>query len=293
MPPADDRDAATAAAVPVRPERGPSLIDLLRLSRSKGFSPADQHLYRQIAVAVGLPNSEDIGSLLDVPCGRGAVAQFFAERYQVDASGVDPDAGAIEVAERRARDAGLASRLHFQRASVENLPYKDEVFDLTIGELGLASSAEPFSAVAELSRVTRPFGRVMLIALIWTGHVDQEQRKILVDHLGAAPLLLVEWKQALRDARVVDLQVEDWSDQVFPFLIRGRTFTQLSEFSTLADKFAILWRAWRRWGWRGLKGALSREYEIRNLLGTERTIGVTLIKGTKWNGDGEITEVHN
>ncbi len=103
--------------------------------------------------------------------------------------------------------------------------------------------------------------------------------------------MLVEWKQALREANVVDLQVEDWSDQVFPFLIRGRTFTHLAELSTLADKFAILWRSWRRWGWRGLKGALAREYEIRNLLGHERTIGVTLIRGTKANGvpdaDGE------
>jgi hypothetical protein len=49
MPPGDDRDAAPQAVSPLAPERGPSMIDLLRLSRSRGFSPGDQVLYRQIA----------------------------------------------------------------------------------------------------------------------------------------------------------------------------------------------------------------------------------------------------
>jgi ubiquinone/menaquinone biosynthesis C-methylase UbiE len=274
------------------PERGPSMIDLLRLSRSRGFSAGDQVLYRQIAKLTGLADSEAPRSLVDVPCGRGAVANFFAKHYPADVAGVDPDPAAIEVAEQRARDEGVAAKVHYQSAPAEDLPYKDGVFDLVIGELGLASSPDPFKAVAELGRVTRPAGDVVLISLIWTGHVDEEQRRILIQHLGATPLLLVEWKQALREADVVDLQVEDWSDQVFPFLIRGRTFTRLAELSTLADKLSILWRAWARWGWRGLKGALAREYEIRSLLGSERTIGVTLIAGTKVNGVPDDAEEH-
>jgi ubiquinone/menaquinone biosynthesis C-methylase UbiE len=269
------------------------MIDLLRLSRSRGFSPGDQLLYRQIAKLTGLAEDESQKSLIDVPCGRGAVANFFAKNYPADVAGVDPDPAAVEVAEQRARDEEVAARVHFQTAPVDDLPYKDEVFDLTIGELGLASSTDPFKAVAELARVTRPSGHVVLIGLIWTGHVEDDRRRILIQHLGAPPLLLVEWKQALRDASVEDLTVEDWSDQAFPFLIRGRTFTKLAELSTLADKLSILSRAWQRWGWRGLRGALSREYEIRNLLGPERTIGVTLIKGTKANGAAEGASLDN
>ncbi len=290
MPPGNDRGAAPAVVSPQAPARGPSMIDLLRLSRSRGFSPGDEPLYRQIAKLTGLAESERIKSLVDVPSGRGVVARFFVENYPVDVIGVDPDEETVDLAEQRAKDAGLATQLHFQAAPVDDLPFQDEVFDVTIGELGLASSADPFRAVAELGRVTRPTGKVALIALIWTGHVGEEQRRILVQHLGAPPLLLVEWKQALREAGVADLRVEDWSDQAFPFLIRGRTFTNPAEFSTLADKVGILRRAWRRWGWRGLKGSVSREYEIRKLLGPERTIGVTLIVGTK-NGDGYTEEV--
>ena len=269
------------------------MIDLLRLSRSRGFSPGDQVLYRRIAKLTGLSESDETRSLLDVPSGRGAVANFFARHYPVDAAGVDPDPAAVEVAEQRARDDGVAGEVHYQSAPVDDLPYQDAVFDLTIGELGLASSADPFRAVAELGRVTRPAGHVILIGLIWTGHVDEQRKRILIQHLGAPPLMLVEWKRALREANVVDLQVEDWSDQAFPFLIRGRTFTRMAELSTLADKLSILHRAWLRWGWRGLRGAMRREYEIRSLLGQERTIGATLIMGTVDGGQVDGRRVNS
>ena len=289
MLPGDDRDTVPQAVSHLAPERGPSMIDLLRLSRSRGFSPGDQVLYRHIAKLTGLSDSEQPISLVDVPCGRGAVVQFFTENYRVEASGVDPNPDAIEVAEQRVRDAGLATQVHLQTAQADDLPFQDGVFDLTIGELGLASSADPARAVAELARVTRSGGHVALICLIWTGHVEEERRRILIQHVGAPPLMLVEWKRALREAGVVDSRIEDWSDQAFPFLVRGRTFTHLAELSTLADNLSILWRAWQRWGWRGLKGAVSREHEIRTLLGSERTIGVSLIVSTK-NGAGEGSE---
>ena len=50
-----------------------------------------------------------------------------------------------------------------------------------------------------------------------TGNVDADRKEQLVQHLGARPMLLVEWKQLLRDAGVVDLHVEDWSDYASPF----------------------------------------------------------------------------
>lgn len=279
MPPGDERDATPTAVSPRAAERGPSIIDLLRLSRSQGFSPGDELLYRQIAKLTGLSDNGGLSSLIDVPCGRGLVAEFFAQNYGIEAAGVDPDPIAVEAAEQRARSSGFSAQLHYQQSPVEDLPFKDSVFDLAIGELGIASSSAPLRAARELARVTRPGGTVVLIALIWTGHIEGDRRRILIQHLGASPLTLIEWKQTLREAGVVDLRLEDWSDQAFPFVVRGRTFTKWSEFSTLADKLAILVRAWRRWGWRGLKGALSREYEIRDLLGSERTIGVTLIVG--------------
>jgi hypothetical protein len=46
-------------------------------------------------------------------------------------------------------------------------------------------------------------------------------------------------------------------------------------------------RALRRWGWRGVKGALVREREIHRLLSRERVLGLTMIKGTRWSADAQ------
>jgi len=138
--------------------------------------------------------------------------------------------------------------------------------------------------VSELARVTKPFGCVVLVQLIWSGNVDPERREILVRHLGARPMILVEWKQLLRDAGVVELTVEDWSDAPSPFRpAAGGPFPDFSEIFTLREKLSILRRALRRWGWRGVRGAVLREREVHRLLTRERVLGLSLIKGTRWS----------
>jgi SAM-dependent methyltransferase len=197
---------------------------------------------------------------------------------------VDSDPVLVAEAERRAREGAPEAGLAYEAGALDDLPYKDGIFDVAIGELGLGALAEPRRAVAELARVTKPFGHVVLVQLIWTGNVDPDRREILVQHLGARPLILVEWKQLLRDAGVVDLVVEDWSDAPSPFRPSGGgPFPDFTEIFTFREKVGILMRALRRWGWRGVRGAIVREREIHRLLTRERVLGLTMIKGTRWS----------
>lgn len=256
------------------------MLDLVRLSPAPVFPPGGEELYRQIARLTELEAGHE---LLDVACGRGISTSFLTSNYGVDGAGVDPDPTFVREAEQRARAAGLEPRLHFQAAPSDNLPYKDGIFDVTIGEIGLAASVDPAQAVRELARVTKPMGSVVLIQLIWTGNLDPLRREILVQHLGARPMLLVEWKQLLRDAGVVDLHVEDWSDQPSPFRPElAGPFPDFARIFTLREKIAILRRAVERWGWRGVRGAVVREQEIHHLLTRERVLGLSMIKGTRW-----------
>ncbi|HET7274459.1 MAG TPA: methyltransferase domain-containing protein [Longimicrobiaceae bacterium] len=261
-------------------DAGPSVLDLVRLSATPIFPPGGEALYRKIALLADLQPGQEV---LDVACGRGVATHYLAKTYDVEASGVDPDPLVIHEAEERARATGLDDRLHFQMAPLDDLPYKDGIFDVSIGEVGLASSVDPARAVRELARVTKPMGTVILIQLIWTGNVDPVRRDILVQHLGARPMLLVEWKQLVREAGVVDLSVEDWSDQPSPFSpLVGKPFHDLAEMFSFKQKVAILRRAMRRWGWRGVRGAVLREQEIHRLLTRERVLGLSMIKGTRW-----------
>lgn len=263
-----------------RRDRVPSVLDLVRLSREVVFPPGGEALYRKIASLTEMHAGMEV---LDAACGRGVSTRFLAESFGVHGVGVDDDPVLVAEADRRAREAPKAG-LSYEAGALDDLPYKDGIFDVAIGELGLAALADPRRAVAELARVTKPFGHVVLVQLIWTGNVDPDRREILVQHLGARPLILVEWKQLLRDAGVVDLVVEDWSDAPSPFRPSGAgPFPDFTEIFTFREKMGIFMRALRRWGWRGVRGAVVREREIHRLLTRERVLGLTMIKGTRWS----------
>ena len=255
----------------------PSAVGLTRLSTRLSFPPGGEALYRSILRLVELPEGSEF---LLVPCGRGRSALFVAESTGAAGAGADPDEIMVAVASNRAKDAGLAGRLHFEQAPLDELPYQDAVFDMSLGEIELGAARDPDAAVAELARVTKPGGTVVLVQLVWLRALEDERRAGLIEHLGVRPLMLVEWKQMLREAGITDLHVEDWSDsaasQSRPSVLGG-----LAELFTFRGKLRLLPRAWRRWGWRGVRAVLSRERELRRLIEDEQVLGVSLIKGTR------------
>ncbi len=260
----------------------PSMLDLVRLSRRSLFPPGGVELYRQIALLTDLrPDME----VLDVACGPGTCLEYFVSEYAVHGSGVDYDPAMVEVAEDRARDLELSERMHFQHASLDQLPYRDEMFDVVVGELGLAAQADPAAAVRELVRVLKPGGRVVLVQLVWKAPVEEERRRILAEHLGAQPLMLVEWKRLLRENGVEGLHTEDWSDEETAFRPHiKKPFPDFSELFTLPEKIGILRRAWGRWGFGGVRTAVSREMAIHRVLTRERILGLDLVVGTRAQG---------
>lgn len=260
------------------------MLDLVRLSRDAVFPPGGEGLYRQLGQLTGMAPGMEV---LDAACGRGISTLFLARTFGISAVGLESDPVLVEEATRRARELDPPPQVTFEATDPGDLPFRDGIFDVAIGEVGLAAHADPARAVAELARVTRPLGSVVLVQLTWAGHVAPEGREILVQHLGARPMILVEWKQLLRDAGVVDLTVEDWSDAPSPFRPgAGRRFADFSEVFTPREQVSILLSAWQRWGWRGVRGALVREREVRRLLTRERALGLTLIRGTRWHSDG-------
>ncbi|MEX2295594.1 MAG: methyltransferase domain-containing protein [Gemmatimonadota bacterium] len=268
----------------------PSMLDLVRLSRRTLFPPGGKELYHQIALLTELSQGNE---LLVAACGQGTTLTYFVEEFGAQGEGVDEDPELVEAAVARAKAKGLGERLHFQCGSMEDLPYRDGVFDVAVGEIGLTASADPETAVTELVRVTKPGGRIVLVQLVWKAPVDPRRQTVLSRHLGARPLMLVELKKILRAAGVERLHTEAWSDEDTAFRSHlTKPFPDFAEMFTLGEKIGILRRAWRRWGWRGVQAALAREREVHRLLTRERVLGLDLITGWKTAGanDGEPAE---
>jgi SAM-dependent methyltransferase len=257
----------------------PSMLDLVRLSPRPLFPPGGRDLYRRIALLTGMEAGQEV---LIAACGPGVTLEYFVREFEVHGSGVDEDAALVARVESRARGEGLAASMQAQQAPMDALPYRDGVFDVAVAELGLTARADPERAIREVVRVVRPGGRVVLIQLVWRAPVEPTRRAILARHLGAQPLMTMEVKRILREAGVERLHTEAWTDEETSF--RGtahKPFPDFAELFTFPEKIGILRRAWRRWGWRGVREAMARELEVHRLLTRERILGLDMISGIR------------
>ena len=99
---------------------------------------------------------------LDVGCGNGAFTEVVATRCApASLDGIDPFDALLDYA--RTRPATRDAR--FRQGDAMALPYADAAFDVATMALVISFVAEPARAVAELARVMRPGGTVVLVRL--------------------------------------------------------------------------------------------------------------------------------
>lgn len=98
-------------------------------------------------------------AVLDVGCGDGALMAELS-RCGAIVSGVDPDARAVTAARHRADTGGHAYTVLAGRA--EALPFADASFDRVVAIAVLCFVERPEIALAEMARVLRPGGRLVL-----------------------------------------------------------------------------------------------------------------------------------
>ena len=108
--------------------------------------------------------------VLDVACGAGQTA-IPMSRAGAKVTGVDIATNLIEQARARARAENLDTR--FDEGDAEMLPYEDGSFDLVISLIGAMFAPRPDLVAAELKRVCRPGGKIIMGNWTPTGFVGQ------------------------------------------------------------------------------------------------------------------------
>ena len=115
-------------------------------------------------------NIEPGTRVLDVACGAGQTA-IPMSRAGAKVTGVDIATNLIEQARARAQEENLDAR--FEEGDAEMLPYEDGSFDIVLSLIGAMFAPRPELVAAELKRVCRPGGKIIMGNWTPTGFVGQ------------------------------------------------------------------------------------------------------------------------
>ncbi len=110
----------------------------------------------ELAGAAGLEPSTRV---LDVGCGIGGPARYFAATFGCKVTGIDLSPGFIEAAAYLTERCGLSDHVTFQLGDALHLPFEDAAFD-TVFLQHVAMNIEDRAALyAEIHRILAPGGR--------------------------------------------------------------------------------------------------------------------------------------
>ncbi|WP_018863233.1 MULTISPECIES: bifunctional demethylmenaquinone methyltransferase/2-methoxy-6-polyprenyl-1,4-benzoquinol methylase UbiE [Thioalkalivibrio] len=103
--------------------------------------------------------------ILDLAGGTGDLAGAFAPRVGAKGQIVvcDINASMLEAGRDRMLDEGHVGNLDFVQADAEQLPYPDDYFDRVTIAFGLRNVTRKERALAEMRRVIKPGGRVLVL----------------------------------------------------------------------------------------------------------------------------------
>ncbi len=182
---------------------GTSSADRARLRRIwQRYAPRyDREMRFWDRVAFGEPRewlcSQAAGRVLEVAVGTGVNLP----RYPPGAAVTGLDLSRAMLAVARERIVGLGRPVALVEGDAQALPFADRTFDTVVCTLGLCSVPDDRAAIAEMHRVLRPGGRLLLLDHVVASNVvvravqrllEPVTLRIGADHLTRRPLPLVQ-----------------------------------------------------------------------------------------------------
>jgi ubiquinone/menaquinone biosynthesis C-methylase UbiE len=138
-----------------------------------GVACAGAGLFGPAAAAAAQPGAPALCSVTGVDLSRGMLAQAARRAEALTVTQAPPAARPLALVaadgDATARDASAGARdsavvpLRLVRADAGALPFADGAFDTALDTFSLCVLPDPQAALRELSRVTRPGGRVLLL----------------------------------------------------------------------------------------------------------------------------------
>ncbi len=131
----------------------------VRFVLGDSWHPGGTALTVDIGRASGLAEGDRV---LDVACGYGESARALSKAFGCSVAGVDLSPAILQTAASATKEAHLDGLVTFQSGDGEALPFADDSFGLVICECSLCTFPNKKAAIAEMARVLRPGGHIVI-----------------------------------------------------------------------------------------------------------------------------------
>lgn len=186
--------------------------------------------------------------VIDVGCGPGIDAMNLSGEAGVGptgkVTGFDHDAAMLKEAKEKIKGTSLEERLVFVQGNAENLPFRSDFFDHCRSERLFMHLRNPERALHEITRVTKPGGRIVIIDTDWSSvsidnpfpHIERTLtyyriERILNNGYSGRSLYRQFRQLGLADVHVELFPIALTSLELFDFISMQRTI----EIQALAD----------------------------------------------------------
>jgi SAM-dependent methyltransferase len=158
------------------------LHEFTRQSAAFNVAPVMRSAQTLQTLVDSVPEEVEAGTWVEVACGPGLISRALAAKVQ-RIIGIDLTPGMLAVGRREAANGGLAN-VGFVQADALHLPFADGTIDGAVTRFSLHHIPAPRRCVAEMARVVRPGGMILL-----------------ADHVAAADAAGAAWHQEIERLR--------------------------------------------------------------------------------------------
>lgn len=202
--------------------------------------------------------------VLDVGCGLGGKTVFFAERGPGHVLGIDRSQANVQAARRFAEVRGRRGA-EFAVADATLLPVGDTSFDLVITTDTFEHFRDPKRCLAEMSRVLKPGGRLVVIFGPFGSPLGSHlydtifvpwchvlfPRKVLAEAIRE-----IARRRSSADSSSTSEETAHWADEKISYFDRELNRMTLRRFRRIVrEEPSLVLRSWKKWTPPKLRGA--------------------------------------